>query len=291
MILSVGELMWDMHVEPGTSLETGEVLRRVPGGAAANVALGLAQQGVPAAVAGTVSDDPLGRGLCEALAARGVDASRVTRASGRTGVVFLERNEPSSERFVSYRPTVGPFTGCDLPVELRALHIAALNPVAEELVAFARLAEAATRAGAWVLIDVNARPLPWREPLDPAAGEALDRLAHAATAIKFSDADLERLEPTFPNAAERLGKGGATTLLTCGAKKTQVTGPWGRLEREPPKVPLVRSIGAGDAFCAGLLERIHALDPESSPTVTASLWSELLDAGHREAARRVSTAW
>ena len=64
-VLVCGELMWDVHVEPDGTLETGERMRRVPGGAASNVALALALRGLSVAVAGIVSSDALGRGLSQ----------------------------------------------------------------------------------------------------------------------------------------------------------------------------------------------------------------------------------
>ncbi len=290
MILSVGELLWDLHVAPGTSLETGEQLRRVPGGATANVAMQLAKSGHPVAVAGTASDDALGRGLCAALEALGVDASRVDRVPGRTGLVFLERTEASSERSVSYRPTVGPFRGCFRLDGLQALHISALNPNTEELRAYGALAANARALGAWVLIDVNARPLPWREPLDAAGRAALATLAGHAHAIKVSAGDLERLGASLDEPLDVLEAAGTTIFLTRGGDPTEIRGPWGSFECTPPKVELVRSIGAGDAFCAGVLAALRRL-PAEALAQPMDLWRSLLDAGHQSAAVRVSSAW
>lgn len=290
MIVSVGELMWDLHVEAGSSLETGERLRRVPGGAAANVARSLARRGRRVALAGVVADDALGRGLCEILAHEGIDTSRVVRAPGRTGLVFLERGRPSSERFVSYRPTVGPFMGCELPAELDGLHLAALNPISEELEAFAELAARARHLGAWVMIDVNARKLPWTAPVDERVASALRRLLSHAHVIKASDGDLARLTPALGEALTALGEHGATVFVTRAAESTLARGPWGDLERRPPAVALRRSVGAGDAFSAGLLGAL--LDRGAPSTSMAEpAWTAAFEAAEREAAAHVSTEW
>ena len=290
MILCAGELMWDIHVEPGSSLETGDRLVRVPGGAAANVAMELARKGRAGGVAGVVSADALGHGLCESLENRGVDASRVSRVPGRTGLVFLERTQASSERFVSYRPTVGPFEGGISLASVRVLHIAALNPITAELQAFATLAAEARGLGAWVLVDANARPLPWRDPLDAAGRMALAELARLAHAVKVSDGDLERIGASVADPLDLFAASGTTTFLTRGGEATLVQGAWGSFERAPPAVELVRSIGAGDAFCAGILANLHD-HPTTATSRGAAFWSTVLDAGHASAATRVSTAW
>ncbi len=290
MIVCVGELMWDVHVEPGASLETGSQLRRLPGGAAGNVAQALAGRGRRVGLGGVVSDDALGRGLCEVLSARGIDTSRVNRAPGRTGLVFLERNQPVNERFVSYRPTVGPFEGCELPADVRALHIGALNPIARELEAFARLAAQARAHGAWVLIDVNARPLPWRDALDDAALAPLRRLFAEAHVVKASDSDLACLDRAVGNAFAMLLAHGATVFVTRGGEPTLVRGPWGSLERRPPTVPLARSIGAGDAFASGLLEALVD-GPSPGRSRDVEEWSRTLDVAQRVAADHVAVPW
>jgi len=290
VILCVGELMWDVHVEPGSTLETGERLRRFPGGAAANVAQALARRGRRVALGGTVSDDALGRGLCEALEARGIDASRVKRDHGRTGLVFLERTDGASERFVSYRPTVGSFEGCDLPEGLRALHIGALNPIAAELASLADLAAQARRDGAVVLIDVNARPLPWREGVDADAAPSLARLLMLAHAVKLSDSDLACLDRELDDAVAWLVAAGATAVVTRRGEPTSVQGPWGSVERRPPRVEVVRSVGAGDAFVSGMLEALVDGEPPVA-SLGAQGWSEVLDAAQRAAALHVSTMW
>jgi sugar/nucleoside kinase (ribokinase family) len=288
-VLCIGELMWDLHVEPGESLETGERIRRVPGGAAANVALGLSARGVRAAVAGVVSDDPLGRGLCQALEQRGVDASRVIRGEGRTGLVFLERIRSSGERFVSYRPVVPSLGEIALPEPLAALHIAALNPDAGELDALERAAVAARAKGAWIMVDVNARPRPWSIATSEPTLAAIARLADRADAIKLSEGDLRVLARHMDEPTATLRRGCATLLVTRGAASTEASGPWGTLAIDPPAVDIVRSIGAGDAFCCGLLAHLAAHTRDGARD--ASFWREAVQVAHASAASRVTTAW
>lgn len=291
MILSVGELLWDVHVEPDGTLETGEQLRRVPGGATSNVCLELARLGLAVAVAGTLSDDALGFGLSAALAARGVDTTRLVHLPGRTGVVFLERNEPEHERFVSYRPTLGGFRGCELPAPLYAVHLAALTPNPDDLEVLVQLASDARAAGAWVLVDANARPLPWREKVEPRAVKELAQLLELIDVLKVSASDRALLDAVLGDVVERVAAGGGTTFETRGGEPTSATGPWGTLARRPLPVTLVRSIGAGDAFVAGALARLVTRPRDAAARVDANFWDTVLDAALGSAARRVSSRW
>jgi sugar/nucleoside kinase (ribokinase family) len=290
VILSLGELLWDVHVEPGGTLETGERLRRVPGGATSNVALELARRGLDVGVAGVLSDDAMGRGLAAALEASGIDTTRVVHLPGRTGVVFLDRNQSSHERFVSYRPSLGGFRSTTLPDGLRALHLAALHPDLDELGAYRELAAEARRRGAWVVVDANVRPLPWRQGIAPTTAAALVRLLAEVDVLKASDSDLAVLERATGPVAAPLASSGGTLFVTRGGEPTAVSGPWGAFARRPPSVTLVRSIGAGDAFVAGLVEHL-ASSARAQPRAEPGFWLQALNSGHASAARRVSTMW
>jgi len=290
VILSLGELLWDVHVEPGGTLETGERLRRIPGGASSNVALELARRGLEVAVAGALSDDAMGRGLADALRAEGIDTTRIVHAPGRTGVVFLDRNQTSHERFVSYRPSVDGFRGTTLPPELRALHVAALHPNLDELSAYVELASEARRRGAWVIVDANVRPLPWREGLATATAARLADLLATVDVLKASDSDLAVLDAGMGDTVAHVVASGGTCFVTRGAAPTDASGRWGTLSHRPPQVELVRSIGAGDAFVAGLLGHLVQA-PRSQTPGDEAFWSASLAAAHESAARRITSVW
>ena len=83
-VLSCGIVVADLIARPFAGLPTTGTLTLVDeirfcqGGSAASTAIDLVTMGVPAAVVGLVGDDPLGRGLRDAVAAAGADATHIT---------------------------------------------------------------------------------------------------------------------------------------------------------------------------------------------------------------------
>ena len=82
-VLSCGIVVADLIAHPFAGLPTTGTLTLVDeirfcqGGSAASTAIDLVMMGVPAAVVGLVGDDPLGRGLRDAVAAAGADATHI----------------------------------------------------------------------------------------------------------------------------------------------------------------------------------------------------------------------
>jgi fructokinase len=293
-VLCVGELMWDVHVQGGASLETGADLRRVPGGASANTAMTLVQLGAMAAVTGHVGNDPVGRGLCQVLSEEhGVDCSAVAFVPGRTGLVFLERSDVEHERFVSYRPRL-LWQSLAQPEAWsgKVLHISALNPVEEQLDDY--LALSTSRTG-WLMVDVNARPRAYRRSKLPLP--SLEALLARVDVLKLSDGDrrvLERLNLSFEALLAMLSPS-AICLHTHAAEPTELYCA-GQLVCSVPthEVELQRSIGAGDAFCAGVLYYLATNERSQAPAFGddgwQAFWQEAIALGHEVAARRISSA-
>jgi sugar/nucleoside kinase (ribokinase family) len=75
-IICMGELLIDfVSTEAGLSLKQAPGFKKAPGGAPANVAVGLARLGVKAAFMGKVGDDDFGHFLEEILQENGVDTA------------------------------------------------------------------------------------------------------------------------------------------------------------------------------------------------------------------------
>jgi sugar/nucleoside kinase (ribokinase family) len=277
LVCCLGELMWDFHASAGETLEAAEGFTRVPGGAASNVALGLRDRGVTAAVAGWVAEDAFGHGLKGSLNESGLDVSAVRIGRGRTGLVFIE----GGERFLSYRPSFAGKARLGLPASWRrtapegaVLHVAALDP---DWIQPERILETARRAqkrGVRLFVDVNARPRAWRKRRG--IPRAFRQLLASADMVKASDEDAAMLGLTADEggSADRLradrlradlGVPG-TVVLTRGPKATQLAGPWGTLARRPPRTTPRRVVGAGDAFCVGLIASVAAQELEARRT-------------------------
>ncbi|MBU1879095.1 MAG: hypothetical protein KJ734_09095, partial [Chloroflexi bacterium] len=73
-VVALGELLIDfVSTESGVSLIEAPAFQKAPGGAPANVAVGLARLGVSSGFIGKVGDDDFGRFLAQTLAENGVD--------------------------------------------------------------------------------------------------------------------------------------------------------------------------------------------------------------------------
>ena len=283
-VCCVGELMWDFHVEDAAPLETAATYRRVPGGAAANVALALAEAGVASAVAGVVAEDAFGEGMTQALAERGLDVSAIRSGKGRTGLVFIEGG--GTGRYLSYRPAFSGAVSLRLPETWRCLppgallHVAALDPDWLEPEAYLALARRVKEGGGRVTVDANARPRAWRQRRGiPRAMRSLLRLADAVKA-SMEDLGMLRVGDDVSSAREQLGVRG-TLIVTDGPRPTRAVGSWGALAVAPPALKPKRTVGAGDAFCAGMLRRIV----DEADFGTKAAWARGVKAGHEQARR------
>lgn len=255
-VLCVGEALWDFHAPNNVRLDMANQFSATPGGGAVNTAVALAGLGRRAALCAAVGDDPLGRGLVAHIAKAGVD-TRYVRASQtlRTGLLFAGPSDQGGPQFLSYRTPQdeGRQMGKALPEVLpaRALHLSGLLPIPAQMRTFRAAFRAAEVGGRFSLLDVNARPRFWDRP-DMHAVALLER----AYWVKASRADFTAIRSS-PEALRARMRPSMVLIVTQGAEHVLVSGAFGsfscRVESVPNAHPLA-SIGAGDAFCAGVLD-------------------------------------
>src|ERR687896_2678513 len=104
-VVCIGELLIDFvpTITP-TTLVSAPAFKKAPGGAPANVAVGLARLGVQSAFMGKVGDDPFGHFLVETLAGSGVDTEAVRFSSeARTALAFVSLRADGDREFMFYR--------------------------------------------------------------------------------------------------------------------------------------------------------------------------------------------
>ena len=104
-VVCVGDLLIDfVPTVTGTGLVDAPAFQKAPGGAAANVAVGLARLGVASAFMGMVGEDPFGHFLADTLAEAGVDTGplRFTPAA-RTALAFVSLRADGEREFMFYR--------------------------------------------------------------------------------------------------------------------------------------------------------------------------------------------
>ncbi|MFD9422363.1 MULTISPECIES: carbohydrate kinase family protein [unclassified Streptomyces] len=232
----------------------GEECAAVPGGSAANTALGLVRQGCDVRLVSAVGDDALG-GLClDALRAGGVDTGLIrVDTTARTSMAIVI-SSGASKRMMT-------FPGADRDLAFNAVTEADVRDVDHVHVVglptppLGRVVGLARRAGRSVSIEWNGRDM---SPLAEGAG------------LNLMNADeVGRLPRARPGDAVATARQYARQLsgdviLTLGADGALWVPVSGEVVREPTTVvePVDRT-GGGDAFNAGLIAGRLFGDPPS----------------------------
>jgi len=255
MILSCGEALIDFI--PARA-EAGAYLPR-PGGSPYNVAVALGRLGVPSGFAGGISTDFFGDQLVASLRESGVSTNHMTRLDRPSTLAFasLDAAEP---RYAFYDAEAADrhwrLPGDALPgAGIDAVHCGSLALVRPPAAAaFETLLLGAHVAGLVVSLDPNIRA----EHIGDAAGHRarLGLLAAAADIVKLSLADLAWMAPgAAPDdfAASLVGNGPSLVVISAGAQGATAYAHAGKVSGAAEKVAVVDTVGAGDAFMAGLL--------------------------------------
>jgi fructokinase len=265
-ILCIGDLLIDfVPTVTGTGLVDAPAFAKAPGGAAANVAVGLARLGIKSAFMGKVGDDPFGHFLAETLRREGVDTTPLrfeTRA--RTALAFVSLRDDGEREFMFYRHPSADMLFVPEEVDrtavaaARVLHFDSIslsspNPRATSLFA----ADTALAAGRLVSYDVNLR-LPLWPDADAAQAGIRDGLGRAHI-VKLSDDELffltgERSPEAVRSALwhDRL----RLVALSRGRDGSTLVTPTSVHDIPSFPVTAVDTTGAGDGFMAGLLAGI-----------------------------------
>jgi fructokinase len=267
-VVCLGELLIDfVPTVTGTSLIDAPAFKKAPGGAPANVAVGLARLGVPSAFMGKVGDDPFGHFLAQTLADGGVDTSplRFTEQA-RTALAFVSLRADGEREFMFYRhPSADMLLTPDEIDEAtlrraKALHFGSISLIGEpSRSATLHAIEVARAAGCLISCDPNLRLALW--PDRAAAREGLLLAIGQAQLVKISDEELRFLTGSDdPSAArdqlwhDRL----ELMVVTLGSAGCVYFTPAGEGVVVGFGVAAVDATGAGDGFVAGLLQGIIA---------------------------------
>jgi fructokinase len=268
-VVSLGEALVDFLPSRRGPLASVPAFERHPGGAPANVAIGVARLGVRVLFTGAVGDDPFGAYVAAALSEEGVDVAHLERVPGqKTGLAFVSLDEVGQPRFYSPGQSVAELcVGVEaidgLPLaDAAVVHFStALLRDERARAATFRFVERARAAGCVVAFDPNLRLHHWRDPAPLAADVA--RLVAQADVVKLSDAEIAFVAGTqdAPEAARRLvARGPSLAVVTTGRHgcvwaRRGVEGSAGVEEGAvpAPAVYVVDTTGAGDAFQAALV--------------------------------------
>lgn len=260
-VVCIGETMAALAPAPSESLETAENLRVSVAGAESNVAMYLADLGVPVSWLSVLGDDALGRRVRAAVAAAGVDVSGVRCDPERpTGLLVKEpagtRTRVHYYRSNSAASALGPdVLDDDRLVSASVVHLTgvtpALSPSCRSLVTQALTTAPSERPYA-ISFDVNHRPALW--PPGTAAATLRD-LADRADITFVGLDEAQELWNTGPEAADvrnllphprlLVVKNGGHTATAFSDEDTWTV--------PALRTDVVEPVGAGDAFAAGFL--------------------------------------
>ena len=243
-------------------------LRPLPGGSPLNVAVGLGRLGLPTGYLGPLSRDAFGDLLAARLADAGVTAVLPGRASAPTtlAMVHLDAAGVASYSFYLDGTSAVGLDAADVaalppPVAAAPLHVSlgavTLATPGTGATLSALLADAGDRP--FTSLDPNVRPAVI--PDLAAARAALDAAASGVDLVKVSDEDLRVLHPGADPlaAAARWAADGTLVVVTRGPDgAVALRGDAVLAEVPSPRVDVVDTVGAGDAFTAGLLAALDA---------------------------------
>ncbi|EFN6105599.1 aminoimidazole riboside kinase [Escherichia coli] len=232
-----------------------------PGGATANVAVGIARLGGTSGFIGRVGDDPFGALMQRTLLTEGVDITYLKQDEWhRTSTVLVDLNDQGERSFTfMVRPSADLFLETtDLPCWRHGewLHLCSIALSAEPSRTSAFTAMTAIRhAGGFVSFDPNIREDLWQD--EHLLRLCLRQALQLADVVKLSEEEWRLISGKTQNDRDicALAKEYeiAMLLVTKGAEGVVVCYRGQVHHFAGMSVNCVDSTGAGDAFVAGLL--------------------------------------
>jgi fructokinase len=260
-----------MSAPDGTVVVTGEALIDLvlaqdgsldghPGGGPYNVARTIGRLQQPVAYLGRVSTDGFGRRLLLELEADGVDLASIVATDAPTTLALAELDDAGAARYEFYDTgTSAPgltleAASAAFPERVGTFYLGTLGLVFEPMATTLEALVARMDDDTLVALDPNCRPTVID---DPAAFRGrLSRLLTRTDVVKASEEDLAWIDPgADPVTAARalLAQDHAVAIVTLGGDGALVITAEAALEVCAPKVEVVDTIGAGDAFMGAFL--------------------------------------
>ena len=266
-VITLGELLIDfVPTVSGVSLIEAPAFQKAPGGAPANVAVGLSKLGISSGFMGKVGDDAFGHFLAQTLEQAGVDIFALCFAGeARTALAFVSLKANGERDFMFYRhPSADMLYRPDELDEgyirgAKIFHYGSISLIGEPSRSTTLKAiEIAQSGGLLVSYDPNLRIDLW--PSDREAREGILGAWPLAQVIKISEEELVFLsgQPGLQAGARSLWHD-QLKLLVITRGKTGCTYFTPNLTGEVAgfRAQAVDTTGAGDGFVAGLLKGLY----------------------------------
>lgn len=263
-VVTVGEAMIRLSVRGGSTIETAPQFDVHIGGAESNVAVACARMGKRVAWMSRVADDVFGARIRGELRRHGVNVESVVIQSGsRTGVYFAEIAEDPRGVTVTYdransAATLMSVGNTDFAIldEATVLQVSGITPaISESSASMTReLLARARKSDCRIVFDVNFRARLWSAEQ---ARRVLTPLCSSSDVVICTREDARDVfgveSADDPAAALATMFGVRSVVLTDGS--TGVHWHDAGTSGFAPSIPTftVDRIGAGDAFCAGVV--------------------------------------
>jgi len=269
-VTCIGEILVDfVSTQKGVSLVDAPSFMKFPGGAPANLAVGLVRLGVPTAFIGRVGDDAFGQYLCNELRKIGVlSGGIVFDKQHKTRLAFVSLT-PSGERFFEFWETHPAdiqfrFSDVDLQTlrESKIIHVSSFlllkEPARSSLV---QLISEFQDGQCLISFDPNIRLNLWATEskakqlmLKVVKFTHILRLNHQEASFLTGIDDIEKA------ARQLLNYGPKIVVITNGAKGCYFSTQDVAGYAEGFYVDVVDTTGCGDGFLAGLLQGLLQSD-------------------------------
>lgn len=245
-VVVLGSVNVDLTARTGRLPHAGETVlgssfTRAHGGKGANQAVAAARAGARVSLCGAVGRDSFGDDALETLARDGVDVGRVARVAEPTGTAIIVVDDAGENEIVVVPGANGHARGDGIEWRRGDVAAAVLEVPLGAVETFFGEARAAG-----VTTVLNAAP----------ATAAAARLLPLVAVLCVNEGELEALGPLPPEPHP--AGGGMAVVTTLGSRGIRLVDGDGELSVPAHPVPVVDTVGAGDAACgvlaAGLAE-------------------------------------
>ena len=265
-VLCIGELLIDfVSTTPDVTLADAQGFVKAPGGAPANVAVGLAKLGIEAGFIGKVGADPFGDYLTDTLQQTKVDTEYlIAGEDSRTTLAFVATRSDGMKDITFYRHPGADIQLSPDEIDLKYIKSAELfhygsvslshSPTREATIT---AIQAAKSAGAFISYDPNLRLMLWDNP-DEAKYWIWEVMPYADV-VKISEEEWEFVTGNVelsPGIEQILELGVKLLVVTLGERGCYYTNGNADGYVDGFNVEVVDTLGAGDAFVAAMLSKL-----------------------------------
>lgn len=262
-VYCIGEALIDfIPNEKGCSLENVVTFNKMAGGAPANVAAGVAKLGGKSTFISKLGQDGFGRFITESLKRQGVDTSLIKYTTkAHTGLAFVSLDETGDRDFIFYRDPSADMLLEENEIQEEwfeegdVLHFCSVDLIeAPVKYAHKKAIEIVKRKGGIISFDPNVR-LPLFES-EEACRNAIMPFISYADILKLSEEEVSFLFDVEDEALcyQKVKEYGVQMLIiTKGDKGATIYFKDFKVDSDVPKVEVVDTTGAGDAFISAFL--------------------------------------